>query len=747
MLIAEVYINIPVKRIASAFSYLVPPELSFLGAGWRVVVPFSGRKVEGFIVSVSDRDFVGDFKLKSIESTVDDEPWFSPKMFEQAMWLAGYYLSSPADAMRLFMPGKSGVKIKKRTDDSVTEYLIEGREIKHFKKIAVLTCQLSAEIIDSYRNKKAQQRLLIYLSEHGDTDFDTLRAEKFSLQVIRALTDCGLINVKEERVYRDSYQKYSAADKNEPLTQMQVKCCQAIEQAIDQRKKKMFLLHGVTGSGKTRVYIEAVSKIREQGRQAIVLVPEIALTGQLVQSFKRYFAEDIVVLHSKLSVAERNDAICRIRCGEVGIAVGARSALFVPFSDIGIIIMDEEQDSSYKQEEHPAYSAGVVSEAFADIHDSVVIFGSATPSLETYYRAKKGEIELLELPERIDNQQLPTVELVDMRQELRMGNRHIISRSLEQLIKSTLAKKEQMIIMLNRRGFSTFVMCRSCGQVISCQHCGLPLVYHVNGRLTCHHCDVPAVVPDVCPKCGSTYIKYFGSGTEKLEQELEKLVPDARIIRMDRDTTTRKDAHEKILSAFRRQEYDILLGTQMVAKGHDIPNVTAVGIVSADSCLNMPDFRAAERCFMLITQTAGRAGRRNIQGKVVVQTYNPDHYAVTSAQQQDYQAFAKQELEFRKTLNYPPYCRLVKIVIRHPDETKARNLGQEIKTKFSEAVNKDLSQLIGPFPALVAKWREFYRFCLLIKTNDLPAVQKFLNDNGLDRRVEIMIDIDPISTN
>lgn len=744
MLIAEVYINIPVKRIASAFSYLVPPELAFLGAGWRVVVPFSGRKVEGFIVSVSNREFDGDFKLKSVESTVDDEPWFSPKMFEQAMWLADHYLCSPAEAMRLFMPGKSGVKIKKTGQD----YLIKEREAKQFKNIITLTAKFTVDVLPEFKSKKAQLRLLKYLRDNGPTEQSVLRQAGFSLPVIKALTESGLAEIQTERVFRDSYTNLTSTAKDEPLTDEQQQVWQHLSAAIDKRENEKFLLYGVTGSGKTRVYIETVKKVREQGRQAIVLVPEIALTGQAVSVFKNYFADDIVVLHSHLSVAERNDAIGRIRRGDVGIAIGARSALFVPFADIGAIILDEEQDSSYKQEENPAYSARAVAEAFAEIHHSLLLLGSATPSLETYYRAKQGELTLLELPHRIDNKVLPSVELVDMRQELKHGNRHIISRSLERLITETINRREQLIIMLNRRGYSTFVMCRSCGQVISCQYCGMPLVYHVNGELTCHHCDIRADVPDVCPKCGSTYIKYFGSGTEKLEQELRTLVPTARIVRMDRDTTVRKEAHNEILGAFRRHEFDILLGTQMVAKGHDIPNVTGVGIISADSCLNLPDFRAAERCFMLITQTTGRAGRGEVPGRVVVQTYNPEHYAVQLAQKQDYAAFFNQEMEFRRALNYPPYCRLIKLTIRHPEEQIARDLGNTIKQQFTnEFAGNEKQQIIGPFPALVAKWREFYRFCILIKTNDLSAVQNFLRSADLNRRPELMIDIDPISTN
>lgn len=747
MLIADVYINIQVKRIAQAFSYSVPDDLQFLTPGWRVIVPFARRKVEGFIVNISDCEPDSSLKLKAIDSTVDDEPWFTPKMFAQAMWLADYYLSSPAEAMRLFMPGKSGVKIKAIDSGSGQEYAVTKREVRQYKKQALLANDSTYDVRIKLKNKPAQQRLLLYLQNNGPTDFSVLKSAGFSLVVIKALAEAGLIIIEEKRIFRDSYQSVNGTHKNETLTKYQQIVCSQILASVTNNTNKTFLLHGVTGSGKTRVYIETVAKVRELGRQAIVLVPEIALTGQAVRTFKEYFADDVVVLHSQLSVSERNDAISRIRRGETGIAIGARSALFVPFNNIGAIIIDEEQDSSYKQEENPAYNARIVATAFAKIHSAVLILGSATPSMESYYQAQIGNYQLLELPERIDNKKLPNVEIVDMREELRHGNRQIISLHLRHLITDTIKKNEQLIIMLNRRGYSTFIMCRSCGYVITCKQCGMPLVYHLNGRLTCHHCDLPESVPDICPKCGSTYIKYFGSGTEKLEQELSQLVPEARIIRMDRDTTSRKDAHNKILDAFRHHEYDILLGTQMVAKGHDIPNVTGVGIISADSCLNIPYFRAAEQCFMLITQTAGRAGRGDVPGKVVVQSYNPEHYAVQTAQLQDYKSFYIKELKLRQLLNYPPFCRLVKLTVRHTDKETTQEICQEIVHSLKHSLSSERHQLIGPFPAMVAKWKDFYRFCILIKTTDLTALQNYLRTKKYNLRTDLMIDIDPISTN
>ena len=476
-------------------------------------------------------------------------------------------------------------------------------------------------------------------------------------------------------------------------------------------------------------------------------MPEIALTGQVVSAFKAYFPQDIVVMHSRLSLAERNDAIIRVRRQEAGIVIGARSAIFTPVADAGLIIIDEEQDLSYKQDESPRYHARVVAEEMAKIHQAVLLLGSATPSLETYYRAKQGEFTLIDMPKRIGDMPLPVVKSVDMRQELRRGNRHIVSNALRELIEQTIAKKKQLIIMLNRRGFSTFVMCRSCGEVIKCKECGLPLVYHKSGKLACHHCDISEKVPDVCPKCGSRYIKYFGSGTEKLEQELQEIVPSARVIRMDRDTTSRKFAHQDILNKFRQHEYDILLGTQMVAKGHDIPDVTAVGIISADSALNMPDFRASERTFMLITQTAGRAGRHSEQGKVIIQTYNPEHYAVTCGMAQDYEGFYEKELFMRQQMFYPPYSRLLKLLFQHEDENKAKANAEQLAADFERCfAGDDGQQLAGPAPAVIACLRGIYRYVLLIKTADIAKVQQFLREQKINLRNDIAIDIDPIST-
>ena len=801
----DVYVNIPVKSIARSYTYRVPDGLSKVGVGWRVIVPFGGRRVEGFVLGEHEPGEIGDasYEMKDIVGTADDEAWFTPQMIEAARWLSEFYLCSLAEMMRLFMPGKSGVvisvrysalpsdddmlsaepyasihaalsergaltagEIKKALPDLMSsageydeaindmlrrkwikkEYAASAREKIRYEEIFSLKCEPSDELLSSYNRKRAQKKLIELLRDGGRTGAE-LKSLGVSRAVIKAVKDDGLLAVTRRRIFRDSYHDHSAGGQSAGvLTEEQRAALDAVIPSVRNREGGTFLLHGVTGSGKTRVYIEAARVARLSGREVIVLVPEIGLTGQLVSSFKQYFPDDIITIHSRLTLAERNDAFGRIRRGESGIVIGARSALFTPMTNLGLIVMDEEQDMSYKQDEAPRYSARVVAAELARIHGATLLLGSATPSFETYHRALEGNVVMLPMPHRIGARTMPDVEAVDMREELKAGNRHVMSRALQDMIRETIKNHEQVILMLNRRGYSTFVMCRSCGHVMKCRFCGTPLVYHRDKRLACHHCDASETVPSVCPECGSHFIKYFGTGTEKLEQELRELIPEARVVRLDRDTTTRKFAHTEILSAFRNGEYDVLLGTQMVAKGHDIPNVTAVGIISADSSLNMPDFRAAERCFMLITQAAGRAGRGEKKGRVIVQCYDPSHYAVTSALKQDYKQFYDEEIIMRRNLYFPPFCRIVKLTFLNEDEEKARTEAERIKKIFAAkfAGEERTEQAIGPAPDIISNFRGVYRFCLMVKTRKLTALQGYMREEGLERRTDVLIDIDPI---
>lgn len=798
--IANVFVNIPVKSISKSYSYSVPEKFDFITAGWRVLVSFGNRNVEGFIIEVIDQeDITG---LKSIIDIVDQEPWFSTKMLEAARWMSAYYLCSVAETMRLFMPGKAGLKIKiiYRTENEeeaivllsrqraigleIYQYLqekqplaiqelrkqfsqvniekivnyflkkqiiskdydVKKQAVDKFEKIAELNSFNVELAFTQLSRKPAQRKLFQLLVEHKKISVRELKLAQFSMQTINQLAESGFIKLVPQQVLRDSYQSiFGEQTSCLVLSDEQKAAFEEIEEKIAKGGTQTFLLHGITGSGKTQIYIEAVKMVRKNRRQAIILVPEIGLTSQIVKRFKAYFDDDIIVMHSRLSISERNDAILRIKRNEVGIVIGARSAIFTPLDNIGIIIMDEEHDSSYKQDESPRYHTRDIAKKLVEIHAAVLILGSATPSIESYCLAQQKAYILLELTKRIGDMPLPFVHSVDMREELRLGRRNIISEPLKTLIVETIKNKEQLIILLNRRGFSTFVLCRECGYVVNCKQCTLPMVYHKNGKLQCHYCDTMEQVPDVCPKCTSRYIKYFGTGTERLEDELRKLFSNARIARMDRDTTGKKFGHGDILDSFEKGQYDILLGTQMVAKGHDIKNVTAVGILSADAGLNMPDFRAAERCFSLITQAAGRAGRGNIRGKVVVQTYNPEHYAVIAGINHDYNLFYQHEILLRKQLFYPPYSQLIKLTIQNPSEELAYNEAAHIISLFKKFLNDGSTQILGPAPSLISKLKDLYRINVLIKTKNYSLVQKYLVAQNVHLRNDIIIDVNPLN--
>lgn len=732
MKVANVCVNVTTNAIDKNFSYRVPERLNFLTAGWRVTVSFSGaRTVDGFVISLREVDDMTEFEfeLKEIIDVIDDEPWFTPTIMSMAQWMADFYMCPLSQTMGLFMPGRRAKKI-----------------VAKFERVLRLSGRFDAE---NFSNKPAQLKLLKLLEECGELRATDLKAQNIRSGTAKLLIDAGLVTAEQRRVLRDSYAQIKSLPKTFELTDEQRKTISAAEKFLSLKKFHGFLLHGVTGSGKTQVYIELTKITRQLQRRVIVLVPEISLTGQAVMSFKAHFA-DVAVIHSRLSVEERTDVFDKIRMGEVGIVIGARSALFTPIDNVGLIIIDEEQDTSYKQDKTaPRYHARTVAEELAKFHDATIIFGSATPSLENFYRAKQGELTLLEMPNRVLNNPLPEIECVDMRGELNSGNRDILSRALVELLKKTVADGQQAILLLNRRGWSTIVMCRSCGAVVSCPDCGLSMTYHADGKMRCHHCDVEQEPPKVCPACNSRRIKFLGTGTEKLERALKGSLPNVKVIRMDRDSTGGKFGHQKILDAFAAHEYDILFGTQMVAKGHDISGVTAVGVLNADSALSFSNFRAAEMCFELITQAAGRAGRADLPGKVIVQAYNVDAAAVRFGCAQDYEKFADNELPLRKEVFFPPYCRLIKLIVMNADEAKAKANAKEIVKLFRAEIGRRESprhEIFGPIAAAIAKLRDVYRFALLIKTEDLSTVRAFLTAHDLHKRTDVIIDIDPLTT-
>ncbi|MGL4523586.1 MAG: primosomal protein N', partial [Bacilli bacterium] len=515
--------------------------------------------------------------------------------------------------------------------------------------------------------------------------------------------------------------------------------------------KQTSLLHGVTGSGKTEVYLQAIQHVLTSNRQAIVLVPEIALTPQMVSNFKGRFGDAVAVMHSGLGVSEKYDEWRKIERQEVDVVVGARSAIFAPFRNLGLIIIDEEHESTYKQGEHPRYDAREVAQLRANYSKATVLLGSATPSFESYARAKRGVYTLLEMKTRANAKSLPEVTIVDMRDELKKGNHSMFSDKLRENIEATLEKKEQMVIFLNRRGFSSFVMCRGCGLSMKCEQCDVNMTYHHGQQqLKCHYCGDEATVPKICPSCKSEHIRYFGVGTERVEMELQKAFPSIRIIRMDQDTTSRKGAHEKLLSSFQKGEADCLLGTQMIAKGLDFPKVTLVGVLTADSMLGLPDFRAGERTFSLLTQVSGRAGRHELPGETIIQTYNPDHPAITCAATSDFEAFYAHEMVARRDYRYPPFVYLVYIVVAHEDMRIALKASSQMAAFLKQKVSPE-TQVIGASVCPITRIQKNYRYGIMIKYRFddtivpiLHQLYKTFSETYAKEKLSITIDHHPL---
>ncbi|OAX47499.1 primosomal protein N' [Paenibacillus sp. AD87] len=630
------------------------------------------------------------------------------------------------------------------------------------------------EALNSFPAKAQRQKeVLAFLLEMKELLPMAMKELLSTLQVsaatVKGLEEKGLVVTEDVEVFRDPYQgrKFRAT---EPLnlTEEQQHVYNNINGRLQERRHGVFLLHGVTGSGKTEVYLQTIQRCIEQDRQAIVLVPEIALTPQMVERFKGRFGDQVAVMHSRLSGGERYDEWRKIREGQVKVAIGARSAVFAPFSRLGLIIMDEEHETSYKQEETPKYHARDVAVKRAQQHQAVVVLGSATPSLESYYAARSQSNDdfaplLLEMPTRALGNKLPEVRIVDMREELKDGNRSMFSRALHKGLEERLERGEQTVLLLNRRGYSTFVMCRSCGYVAGCPECDISLTYHQrSNNLRCHYCGYAEAAPEVCPDCGSEHIRYFGTGTQRVEEELAKLFPGIRVIRMDVDTTSEKGSHEKLLKQFREKKADVLLGTQMVAKGLDFPDVTLVGVITADSALNLPDFRAAEKTFQLLTQVAGRAGRHQLPGEVFVQSYTPEHYSIGHASQHDYVSFVREELLHRRNLQYPPYCRLILVTFSHEQLPVlirlAENYTRILKEKANAAgwlgsldrFSNDAFDVLGPVASPIPRIKNRYRFQCMIKwRGDVDAIglalatARRMDDDVQAQKLQISLDVDP----
>lgn len=749
----SVAINLPVKSLFRQFTYSVSEEMLFLDSGWRVVVPFGGQKVEGFVVERTPLPTEPQMlaKLKQVEAVLGEEPWFDQEMLATAHWTAQYYMCSLAEAMRLFVPGKTSIRRRAIRDEKGK--LLYYTYAQRLKEKTVLAYAINAEgrkaLDESLLNKRAkqQQTALEFLAEQSEPlAVSELDAVKISSSAVKALVERGYVTVSEKRILRNSYAGRTGSSELLTLTDEQQECVQLITDSVDKADAQVFLLQGITGSGKTEVYLRAADYALSKGKQVLMLVPEIALTAQLVKRFQAWFGDSIAVAHSKLSQNERGDVWYRMRTGQARILIGVRSAVFAPFENLGLVLIDEEHEGSYKQEERPNYHARDVALARCKQIGAPLVLGSATPDLCTYYKALQGEYKHLRLTRRANGSSLPKVEIVDMREELAEKNFSVLSRKLQQNLVTTCADGEQAIILLNRRGYSTFVMCRDCGQTITCPHCAVALVYHsANEDMRCHYCGNTVPIPTECPNCHSRRIKFFGTGTQKAEAQLEQL-PEVRVLRMDQDSTMAKFAHEDILRSFASGERNVLIGTQMVAKGHDIPNVTLVGVLAADSALNLPDFRASERAFSLLTQAAGRAGRGDKQGYVIFQSYDADNEILHLAAKQDYDSFAKNELLAREEFFYPPFSQILKLTVWDKDEAGGLALAKKVVLYLQqlqlEGKLPDV-QVSGPFPALVAKVRDLFRFNILIKAKDMQPVKDALLESEFKEEPKLFFDVDP----
>ncbi|EAC9532870.1 primosomal protein N' [Listeria monocytogenes] len=790
--IAKVIVDVPAMQVDRPFDYYIPEDLEeLIRPGMRVSVPFGNRKIQGFVIALGETE--ENPKLKGIDGVMDLAPVLNEELMELGDWLAEDTLSFRVSAYQAMLPAALRAKYEKyflRLDEEneELEQLFEGYETLDWKvaeargllkqigkwvregsvevvyqvknkitskKVRVVNClksphQLAEIIEDMPKNAKAQSRVLAFFQAFEGNEITAAELKKQAETTdatIKKLVDLGLLSIQEKIVSRDPYENHQF-EKSESLQLLpdQQTACEKIIAATDQ---ETFLIHGVTGSGKTEIYLQTIEAKLKEGKEAIVLVPEISLTPQMVERFKSRFGSEVAVLHSALSSGEKYDEWRKIERKEARVVVGARSAVFAPFENLGIIIIDEEHEASYKQEDNPRYHARDVAIWRATKYQCPVVLGSATPSLESFARAKKGVYTLIELPSRVNDRAMPEVSVVDMREELRKENRTEFSTELLEKIKDRIAKKEQTVLMLNRRGYSSFVMCRDCGYVVECPNCDISLTYHQSSnQMKCHYCGHEERVPQKCPSCEGEHIRYFGTGTQKVEESLTKLIPEARVIRMDVDTTRTKGAHEKLLKSFRNHEADILLGTQMIAKGLDFPDITLVGVLNADTMLHLPDFRASERTFQLLTQVSGRAGRHERTGEVIVQSYNPEHYSIEFAKKHDFIGFYNHEMQLRKMGSYPPFYYLTMINVSDENEMKAIRTIQEMAQFLRGKLGPD-AVILGPVPSTITRIKNKYRYQCIIKYKIEPNLKKELKtlithyQKDQQKGLTITIDVQP----
>lgn len=699
---AEIITSITNKNVDRIFDYAIPESIeNEICIGMRVNVPFGkGNKVyEGYVIGFSDSSDVPVEKIKSILSIKDKYPIFSKNTIKLAKFMQDKYYSTLSECLQCIMPAV--------TKDKIKRYAYLNRSAENFNGFY-------QQIISK---NNLQSKVLKFLSEFDGTSINEIKTVlEITTAPINALEKKGLIKIYDREIKREVLD-FSSVKRSAPFnpTDEQKVAIEFAKNKLYSEDKKPILIHGVTGSGKTEIYLQIIEEVLQNGKQAIVLVPEISLTPQTVNRFMQRFGKRVSVTHSRLSVAERFDQWKKAREGEISIMIGPRSAIFTPFSNLGLIIIDEEHEHTYKSETTPKYDAREVACELGRLCDALVVFGSATPDINSYYKTQIGEYDLVTIKNRVNNS-FPEVNVVDMREELENGNKSIFSYDLLNAIEDNLLNGRQTILFLNRRGHSTFVSCRKCGYVMECQDCNVNYTYHIStNKLICHYCGKVAENPSKCPRCGSAYIKYFGAGTQKVEQETKKMFPEARVLRMDMDTTSGKNGHENIIKKFASGEADILIGTQMIAKGLDFPNVSVVGVIAADISLNAGDFKCAENTFQMLTQVSGRAGRAKVKGKVFIQTYNPEHYSIQFAKDNDYISFYNHEIEIRNQMTYPPFSNIFFIMFTSDNEKKvivALNKLLDIMIKFNK--NNQFDH-IGPSPASISKIKNQYRWKIIVK--------------------------------
>ena len=743
----EAVLPVPIRR---SFTYRIPEEMrGSIKLGARLKLPFGRRELTGYAVEfhqklTEDAD-VDDSKIKDVIGVLDDEPLITPEILHLTKWTADYYASFWGEMLKASLPaGINADKVRPKRRKAVR--LIRGQGVAEPPE---------GGTSDKLLTEKQQQIIELLEKNDGEMLFtDLIEQADTNASPISTLAKRGLVEVYVQDVHRDPLQGAGKLQQPElRLTAQQQACLDAITSGLKAGKYKAFLLHGITGSGKTEVYVRVMQQALKQGKSALMLVPEIALTPLFSRRLRAVFGADVAILHSNLSAGERYDEWRRIRRGDARIAIGTRSAVFAPLENIGLVIVDEEHDPSYRQHESPFYNARDAAVMRASFADAVVVLGSATPAMESFHNAQTGKYDYLQMPERIGGRALADAKLIDMRDVFKAAGKDVaLSAELLEAIDLTNSRGEQVIILLNRRGFSQFVLCRTCGETMKCRNCDITLTYHRRDqKVICHYCNYREPVPRVCPQCESEYLYFVGEGTENIADQLVKKFPSMRIARIDRDTMAHKGELDQVLLDFAAGRIDMLVGTQMIAKGHDFPNVTLVGVVSVDIGLGLPDLRAAERTFQLITQVAGRSGRGNKLGRVLIQTYYPEHYALRHAVRQDYEGFYAEEIRYRERLAYPPFFVLASIMIKHRDRASATQNANVLRRSLDTANAAKHVRVFGPAPASLSRLKNEYRIQIILKSPSRRELRNVLDIALADAEMHradmrsIYVEIDPVN--